>query len=370
MHVLTIQIDFICLIILTLVLTNLRGFSALELQVSSFKNIIRCFAIFSIFNIVWLLLPPDAYTLSHIVTCVKLIACTTMSLYWFLYIYYRVHGNSYTVRKWFALLFSPIFFLDIYVIVDLLIHLIDKENNLNIVIWILLNIISIGYTVASAIIALKDGLKRKNRQLRNENFRLATAMVFPLLAMLLQYRFPSLSITPPIFALTCLYLYISSVKSQVTIDQLTGLNNAYKLATYLENQTQQQNGDKRLFYVSITLYNMISLKGKAGEIKALEAIQNFAKFLQAQCKNLDVFLSRSGQNTFALIFEKSDFDEVEQFCKNLAGSESSDSIKSISNWPITFSIHWSEFGTPTTKNVDDLIEGCAKNCYKPANFAS
>ena len=66
------------------------------------------------------------------------------------------------------------------------------------------------------------------------------------------------------------------------------------------------------------------------------------------------------------IVNAEDLSEIETLANRLIATSATSEDLAQGPWPITFSIYWSEFGTPTTKTVDDLIENCTRNCYKPS----
>lgn len=360
-----LQVDVICIIILLMIHFGNARLALLHKSMNAFQHLVEISIVFNLLNILGAIIPQTNFPVQRIINCFKIIACVSMGNFWFLTVYYTISTNTYKLRKWALPIVFPSIALSIASIAETIVHFSDKTMELNPAIWIFLNIFSIAYIVAAAILCLRNALKSHNPFLRKKLYAVTFVMFVPLVSMFAQARFMDLYITAPTFVLASLFIYLVFTHQRITVDPATGLNNMNKLGQYLYNITQSQDPAKRLFFIKLQVDNYKAMRRKYKVSTAIFALTRMGQFLRTQCNSQGMFLAHYEKNSFAIVVEYEDFAELEAFVNQLIANSVGDSSLSQVPWALTFSIYWSEYGTSENKYIDDLLKNVDKNCLKP-----
>ena len=103
-----------------------------------------------------------------------------------------------------------------------------------------------------------------------------------------------------------------------------------------------------------------------GKVTGVIALRKMADFLRKQCSGRGLFIAYYQKATFAIVAECSDFSEIEVFTNRAIAASAENQDFTNGPWPITFSIHWAEYGTSETRTIDALLDKVDKNCLKAA----
>lgn len=362
-----IEIDVICIIVLLMVRFGNAEMAIKERAHRAFQHLIDFSICFCVLNSVSLFIPPSSFPLLKVTNCLKVILCIFMGCSWFLTVFYTTSTTTYTLRKWAIPIIVPSLIVSAITIAETCVHISDQSAEFSMVVWFLLNILSILYITAASILCLTKARKSTNRFYRRRLYVLSFVMLFPLFSLILQAKLFNMPITSTAFALITLFLHLYGKNQRITIDSITGLNNTNKLASYLERITQSQDPAKRLFFLDIEMDNFRASQRRHSRESGTMAIQAFASFLSEQCSRRGIFLARYKYAAFAIIIECNDFSEVEAFTNRMTAASSGHQLLTQAPWPIKFSIHWAEYGTLKTRTIDGLLDTAEKNCIKPAS---
>lgn len=362
---LAIEINVICIMVLLLIRQSNREAASLLLCARALNRLLDFFIAFATLEIIGKILSPEAVVACRIIECLKVISCLAISAAWFYMVCYAVTSSSYKLQKWAVLILAPIIITSVYAIVVAFMHLHDTGAALNPILWILLNLVSVCYLLGASVVSIRNSLRSKNRFLRRHYNLLAFVVIIPLAGMALQGRFMDMPITSPALMLSILFIYLSDLKENNSIDLATGLNSTSKFASYLNRITQTLSPSKRLFLIQIKIDGLTSMRKAHGKHAPDIAIRQMSQFLRAQCKDKNLFLARYSVDTFAVIYECSNFSEVEVLCNGIIRESTQNSQLSQIPWPLSFSIYWSEYGTKSTQNIDSFLDHAKENCFKP-----
>lgn len=363
---LRIEIDIISIIVYLFIWCGNRERAILEKSARAFQCLVECSVLFSILNSIGLFIPESNFPVIRLINSLKVIACICMGCSWFLSVFYTTSANTYALRKWLIPIIGPSIIVSGITLVETLIHLTEEAAGMNPTVWILLNMLSILYIAAASGLCLKKAHKCTSRFHRRCFYIIAIVMLFPLLTLILQAKFYELPITSTVFVLVTLFIHMYRTRQHITVDLTTGLNNANKLSSYLDTITQSQNPAKRLFLIRIEIDNFKAMQKKHGKDAGVVALQKMATFLREQSVQRGTFIAHYSKAKFAVIAECSDFAEIEFFANKLITASTTSQELSQGAWPITFSIHWSEYGTPDTRTIDTFLDKAESNCIKPA----
>lgn len=361
-----IEIDVISVIVYLLIWYGNRERAVLEKSARAFQCLVETSIVFSVLNSLGLFIPESNFPIIRLINSFKVIACICMGCCWFLSVFYSTSGNTYALRKWLIPIIGPSVIVSAIALTDALMHLTESQVDMNPTLWAMLNMLSILYIAAASGLCLKKARKCTNRLHRRCYYIIAIVMLIPLLTLILQAKFYELPITSTVFVLVTLFIHMYRTRQHITVDLTTGLNNTNKLSSYLESITQSLDPAKRLFLLKIELDNFKARKKKHGKKASVVALQKLATFLREQSVKRGTFIARYGKATFAVIAECGDFAEIEAFANRLITASATSQGLLQAPWPITFSIHWSEYGTSETRTIDQFLDKADSNCIKPA----
>lgn len=365
----SIEINLICLIVFVLILVNYKISGQQMLEFRAFRRILLCFIPIILLDIGSKLTTFYIENCKHwtlFFDCCTLTAAIFVPYFWLNYVYYKTHNSSYKLQKWKIPLAVPLIVMQFLAIVEFILGLsvLDDQVSVSTKLWPILNGVSIFYIITASTIALRRYQQSKSESQKAECLYLAFIVVIPIISLIVQSFEHNHLIVTPVFTLTLLHIYIIMQKKQISIDQLTGLNNEFRLKSYLEYKAEKFNPSQRLFIVMLSLSNLSSIQKNLGKGKAIEAIKQTSSILKAFCMNQNVFLARYKYDKFAMVLEKDNFTDVEAFCKNLSLSGFNTELDNDIDQQVSYSIQWSEYGTQKTPNIEALLKDIPKNNYK------
>ena len=360
-----LEIDIISVAVLAVMRFGISEYAIQDRAISAFRRLVDFSILFCILNSTGQCIPTANIPVIKIINCLKIITCICMGCSWFLAVFFTTSVSAYNLRKWFTPIILPSIIVSVIAIVDTFSNISVEPLEMKPLVWVLLNILTILYIISASLICLNKARKCSNRYFRQKLYLIGFIMALPLLSLILQAKYYHMPITSPAFVIVTLCIFCFYKERRITTNSVTGLNNANKLASYLSNITQNQNPAKRLFFVKIEIDNFGDMRKKYGKKSTIDALQKMATFLRQQCLDRGLFIAHLNKSAFAIVTECTSLSELETLMNRLIAASEADTELAQGPWPITFSIYWSEFGTPTTKTVDELIDSCAENCYKP-----
>ena len=360
-----LEIDIISVAVLAVMRFGISEYAIQDRAISAFRRLVDFSILFCILNSAGGFIPSANIPAIKIINCLKIITCICMGCSWFLAVFFTTSVSAYNLRKWFTPIILPSIIVSVIAIVDTFSNISVEPLEMKPLVWVLLNVLTILYIVSASLICLSKARKCTNRFFRQKLYLISFIMALPLLSLILQAKYYEMPITSPTFVVVTLVIFCFYKERRITSNSVTGLNNTNKLGSYLENITQRQNPAKRLFFVKVEIDNFKAMRKKHGKDAAMEALQKMATFLRQQCINRGSFIAHLDKSSFAIVTECSSLSELETLMNRLIATSATSAELAQGSWPITFSIYWSEFGTSTTRTVDELIDESAKNCYKP-----
>ena len=365
MNLLAVEIDAICIALLLLIFFTYPRAYALKSQGIAFRFVLAWFVVFSAVDMTGMLFPPESVAAIQVLVCLKIVTCSCIGISWFVYVNLKSRDSLYWIRKWLVLVCFPFLLVIMFAIINACMHLGDETVYYNRTLWILFNIVSVGYIVSASIVAVRRSHACRNAFSRTLYNYLACIMLFPVLFMALQSKFMDLIITSPVMALTLLHFYITNLKLQITEDPATGVYNVQKLSMYLDSVTESLAAGKRLFYVQVALDNQKLISKKFGRDKSDFIMQRLGAYIRGECNSENVFLARPREDRFAIVIETESFGDVERLARNIIERHDDSVYREIIPWKVSFNIYWSEFGPEGSRSVDELILRVQENCIKP-----
>lgn len=357
--------------VITLLVLNQFRISLQQLpEERTFKTILKILTalifldILTNIDIIDQLVSPEAKFIVSLVGCAGSLFIPYL---WNLYIHYKVFGSAYYFRKYIIPLTMPLVMGILFCITRVYQVYLGHSTLRTTEVWYITDTISIFYLLLASGTAFRSARKNPTKTGRRLEMYLCWIMVIPIITILIQCTIAiTLPIITPVFVLIFLHIYVSQQNTLITLDYLTGLNNERRLNTYLRDKTADLSSGQRLFLLIITLDNINHIRHTFGKKKVDEILVAFAEFLRSMMTNDNSFLAHHKKNSFAVVLEKKSWEDTEIFCNSLILKSATSPIHGIIPWRLTFSINFSEFGSPGVNNVIDMLDDTQNHCFKPA----
>lgn len=195
----------------------------------------------------------------------------------------------------------------------------DDENNVTTIYYALFLAVPVLYVIASATRGFTRAFRKENYAVRAQY--LVTAM-YPVIISVVGV-IETIWFMAPMFcfssSIMMLYVYIISLNDQVSIDELTHLNNRTQLKKYIVSEHSKQ-GDKTIRYVlMIDLNRFKYINDQFGHIEGDTALKRTADALKIACSDnpFKTFIARYGGDEFIIIAKTESEELVNELSKTI-----------------------------------------------------
>ena len=154
----------------------------------------------------------------------------------------------------------------------------------------------------------------------------------------------------PFFCFGCTlmmtYVYIVSLNDQVSLDELTKLNNRTQLKRYVVSESIKQGTDKTVRYIlMIDLNKFKGINDQYGHIEGDNALKRTAEALKLACSDntLKAFIARYGGDEFIVITKTDNEEKIKELCSNIKATLIRLNDESGANYELTASIGYSTY---------------------------
>lgn len=322
-----IESNIVCIIIFAMMLLREMGSVGRQTKQMIFFNIAISHMLYFVSDMAWVLvlsgnIPHTALSAS-IVNISNAILLSLITGFWFVYVelsqgeaYIGEFKNRVLVMipagvETVAQLILFIFFQNIVV---------DENNEMTLIYYIVFLIVPAMYIVVSAVRAFSRGMRKENFAVRRQYLVCAIYPVIITIFGIIQV----LWLAAPLFCFGCaimmLYAYIINLNDQVSIDELTRLNNRTQLKKYVASESQKQGSDKTSrFVLMIDLNKFKQINDQYGHVEGDKALKRTADALKAACGNnpLRTFIARFGGDEFIIIAKTDNEDLVKELSSSI-----------------------------------------------------
>jgi diguanylate cyclase (GGDEF)-like protein len=154
----------------------------------------------------------------------------------------------------------------------------------------------------------------------------------------------------PMFCFGCsimmLYVYITSLNDQVSIDELTKLNNRTQLKKYVASEAQKQSSDKYDRYVlMVDLNKFKQINDQYGHVEGDYALKRTADALKLSCSEnpMRTFIARYGGDEFIIIAKTDKEENIKALCQSIRDNLKHLNKKAGAEYELTASIGYSPY---------------------------
>ena len=243
---------------------------------------------------------------------------------------------------------------------------IDENEELTVVYFIIFLSVPALYISVSAVRSFLRAFKKENYAVRTQFLVCAIYPVIITIAGILQ----TMWLAAPLFCFGCtimmLYVYIISLNDQVSIDELTRLNNRTQLKKYVVGESSKQGSEKsKRFILMIDLNKFKQINDQYGHVEGDHALKRTADALKVACADNSVktFIARYGGDEFIIIAKTDNEDLVKELCTSIKATLIRLNDEAGAEYELTASIGYSHysgdifaFQTALTKADEALYE--------------
>lgn len=322
-----IESNIVCIIIFLMMFLREMGTVGRQTKQMIFVNITVCHMLYFVSDIIWVLILGDyipstvlSVSVPNVVNAIMLSAITG---FWFVYVELS-QGEKYILtfkHRMYALIPAMIETITMVILFTFLrTTVLDGNNKLTLFYYIVFLCVPALYVAVSAIRAFTRAFKKENYAVRTQYLACAVYPVIITVVGIIQ----TMWLRAPLFCfgstLMMLYVYIVSLNDQVSIDELTRLNNRTQLKKYIASESVKQGSDKSSRYVLMIDLNKFKLiNDQYGHVEGDNALKRTADALKAACSGnpLKTFIARFGGDEFIIIAKTDNEEMVKALCKSI-----------------------------------------------------
>ena len=319
--------NIVSIIIFTMMLLREVGTVGRQSKQVIFINIIIAHIMYFLCDIFWALMLGGyiqkiliAVALVNILNAIILSAITG---FWFVYVELS-QGELYIKRfKIRLFVLSPVVISTLIMVILFVFFpkaMLKEDNTLTLTYYILFLSVPVLYIIMSTVRCFIRAFKKENYAVRGPY--LSTAIYPVILAACGVVQ--TLWITVPMFCFGCaimmIYVYITSLNDQVSIDELTRLNNRTQLKKYIASDVPKQNsGISDRYVLMIDLNKFKQINDQYGHVEGDFALRRAADALKISCSEnpMKTFIARYGGDEFIIIAKTEDEDLVKDLCSRI-----------------------------------------------------
>ena len=348
-----IESNIICIIVFMMVILKEMSSAGRQTKQLVFINICFAHILYYISDIGWVQVLYDFIPQTRLtVSCFNFFNAVMLCLitgYWFIYVELS-QGEKYIKETK----------LRIYVLIPAMINtvvmlilflffpniVIDNNTNVTTTYYIFFLSVPIFYIVISCIRTFIRAFRRENYAVRGQYLACG---IYPLMISVFGI-IQTLWFSAPIFCfattLMILYVYIVSLTDQVSIDDLTHLNNRTQLKKYIVNETSKPGGDKvNRFILMIDLNKFKEINDQYGHVEGDYALRRAADALRSACagNELKTFIARYGGDEFIIVAKTDVESQVQSLCSGIRSEMIRLNEEAGAKYELTASIGYSSY---------------------------
>ena len=253
-----------------------------------------------------------------LVNILNAIILSAITGFWFVYVELS-QGELYIKRfKIRLFVLSPVVISTLIMVILFVFFpkaVLKEDNTLTLTYYILFLSVPVLYIILSTVRCFIRAFKKENYAVRGPY--LSTAIYPVILAACGVVQ--TLWITVPMFCFGCaimmIYVYITSLNDQVSIDELTRLNNRTQLKKFIVGESAKPGNEKH-YVLMIDLNRFKQINDQYGHVEGDHALKRAADALKLACSDNDLrpFIARYGGDEFIIIARTENEELIKELC--------------------------------------------------------
>ena len=359
-----IEANIVCIIIFLMMLTREMGTVGRQTKQIIFINITVAHMLYFVNDIVCVLVIgnciPHTALIASVVNVLNAILLSAITGFWFVYVELS-QGEEYILTfKHRMYVLAPAMLetvLMIFLFTFFPRTVMDEDNNMTTLYYIAFLCVPAMYVVVSAVRSFIRAVRKENYGVRTQYLSCAIYPVIITVFGILQI----VVINAPLFCFGCtimmLYVYIISLNDQVSIDELTHLNNRTQLKKYVVGEASRPNADNTVYFIlMIDLNKFKQINDQYGHVEGDRALIRAAEALKIACSDnvMKTFIARYGGDEFIIVAKTEDEDKVKELCGTIKDTLNRLNSEANSEYDLTVSIGYSSYSGDVMKFQEAL----------------
>ena len=322
-----VEANIVSIIFFTMMLLREMGTVGRQSKQVLFINIIIAHIMYFLSDICWVLILgdylPSIPFLVALVNILNAIILSAITGFWFVYVE-LAQGEKYITKFKNRIYVLTPAMLSALVMVILFVFfpktVVTEESTLTMTYYIVFLVMPVIYIFSSTVRSLIRAFKKENFAVRGPYI---TNAAYPA-ALVVIGIIQTLWVKVPMFCFGCaimmIYVYITSLNDQVSIDELTKLNNRTQLKKYIAGEVPKQPSDKKDRYVlMIDLNKFKYINDQFGHVEGDFALKRASDALKLSCgtSSMKTFIARYGGDEFIIIAKTENEDLIRKLCSDI-----------------------------------------------------
>ncbi len=255
----------------------------------------------------------DNQVIFLIIRIFKHFIITLAAYYWFEYISIKMKSDLINTKKRKIIIYA---ILCVSFILDIVLCYLDRNTkHYEIGNSFYTNIFSIGFMIATLINGYY-AVKNNKNDVKKTNLSYCRYIVLFIVIGILQIIWPNLPIMCIMTVFMVISMYSKRLKSLISIDPLTKLNNRNMLEQYIKRLNSETK--ERSYVLMLDLDSFKHINDTFGHLEGDKVLMNVANILACNVNERnDAFLARYGGDEFIIIFNDIRQDELLEFIDNV-----------------------------------------------------
>ena len=360
------EANAVCIIIFVMLLIKDLGGVGRQAKQITFINIVIAHIFYFISDICWVLIlariiPYTTFSVS-LVNISNAIFLSIITSFWFIYVELSQGEKYITSTKARFIALAPAMFETVLIIFLFAVFpetMIQDDGMPTTGYYVAFLAIPLIYVVASTARSFLRAFQKENFAVRKQYLACAIYPIIISITGVLQ----TIWLAAPFFCfgstIMMLYVYIISLNDQVSIDELTRLNNRTQLKKYVVGESSKQNNDKSTrFVLMIDLNKFKQINDQYGHVEGDMALKRTADALKAACGDnvLKTFIARYGGDEFIIITKTENEELVKELCNTIKNTVIRLNDEAGAKYELTASIGYASYTGDITAFQTALAE--------------
>ena len=321
-----VEANVVCIILFAIMLFREIGTVGRQTKQIFFINNVISYMLYFTSDIFWVMMLhdvlPRTQISSSIVNFANAVFLTAIAVFWFIYIEISQNAKYIKNVKKRIIISIPVA-LHIIIMAALFLFfpaaVLKEDNTLTDTYYFLFIAIPTIYIIASSIRSFSRAFKKENYAVRRQYLVCAAyPLVLVFFGIMQTLFFKGLLFCFGV-TINMVYIYIISLNDQVSIDELTHLNNRTQLKKYLAAEHGRGSERTEHYVLMIDLNKFKQINDQFGHVEGDMALRRTADALKIACSFLSVrsFIARYGGDEFSMIIKTDDQEAIKALCANI-----------------------------------------------------
>ena len=363
-----IEANIVCIVIFGVMLMREMRTVGRQAKQLIFINITISHILYFISDIAWVLVVeekvPNTPVSSAIVNITNALILGAICSCWFVYVELSqgekyITGTKQRMIVMIPAMASGLITVLLFIFAPSLMMDMNGKNEMTGLYNICFLLVPNSYVAISSVRSFIRAFRKENYAVRSQYIACA---VYPVLIMVFGIL-QTVTNGVPLFCFGCavmmFYVYIVSLNDQVSIDELTRLNNRNQLKRYIAGESLKQSSEKTMRYVlMIDLNKFKNINDQFGHIEGDIALKRTADALKCACSGnvLKTFIARYGGDEFIIVAKTDNEDLVKELCSSIKATLIRLNDEAGAEYELTASIGYSHYMGGITEFQSALTE--------------